>query len=266
MVEKLKNLVLKKMDSLVDNQSFIEQVTTLSSLDQIIETILVDDKIGTIEIFKTIKDVDSVRNITDKIEYKLKSTRLIIKSDDSFNKNIIISDIDSETIRNNKPLCDCVARNTNNIFAKEFSKLKNTIDHRINFFNQGFLKRIFNQTTNQDLFEKIQLLSNGHSWLIIPQKLVDFFVEIVIPQPHQTESCSLIYNLGKFDNLNVYVNPDQMESKIYFGNYESLTLIVDKNIDTKEIKTNSTTYTKGVSIEVNYLLIENSPITVLEVQ
>ena len=57
-----------------------------------------------------------------------------------------------------------------------------------------------------------------------------------------------------------------MESKIYFGNYESLTLIVDKNIDTKEIKTNSTTYTKGVSIEVNYLLIENSPITVLEVQ
>ena len=254
------------MDSLVDNQSFIEQVTTLSSLDQIIETILVDDKIGTIEIFKTIKDVDSVRNITDKIEYKLKSTRLIIKSDDSFNKNIIISDIDSETIRNNKPLRDCVARNTNNIFAKEFGKLKNTINHKIIYFNQGFLRKIFNQTTKQDLFEKIQLLGNGHSWLIIPKKLVDFFVEVVISQPNQTESCPLIYNLGKFDNLNVYVNPNQLDSKIYFGNYESLTLIVDKNIDTKEIKTNSTTYTKGVSIEVNYLLIENSPITVLEVQ
>ena len=252
------------MDSIVDNQSFVEQVTTLSSLDQIIETILVDDKIGTIEIFKTIKDVDSVRNITDKIEYKLKSTRLIIKSDDSFNKNIIISDIDSETIRNNKSLCDCVARNTNNIFAKEFGKLKNTVNHKINYFNQGLLKKVFNQTTKKYLVEKIQQLSNGHSWLIIPKKLVDFFVEIGVSKLNKNGS--LIYNLGKFENLNVYVNPDQIDSKIYFGNYESLTLIINKNLETKEIKTNSTTYTKGISMEVNYLLIENSPITVLEVQ
>jgi len=62
------------------------------------------------------------------------------------------------------------------------------------------------------------------------------------------------------------VNPDQTDSKIYFGNYESLTLVINKNLETKEIKTNSTTYTKGISMEVNYLLIENTPITVLEVQ
>ena len=43
-------------------------------------------------------------------------------------------------------------------------------------------------------------------------------------------------------------------------------LFINKNLETKKIKTNSTTYTKGISMEVNYLLIENSPITVLEVQ
>lgn len=266
MVRKLKNLALKKMDSLVDNQSFIEQITSLSSLDQIIETILVNDKIGTIEIFKTIKDVDSVRNITDKIEYRLKSTRLVIKSDDNFNKNIIISDIDSETIRNNRPLCECVARNTNNIFAKEFGKLKNTIDHKITYFNQGFFKKIFYQISKRDLLEKIQELSIGYSWLVIPKKLVDFFVEVGNLEENKAKCESLIYNLGKFEDLNVYVNPNQTDSKIYFGNYESLTLIINKNLETKKIKTNSTTYTKGISMEVNYLLIENSPITVLEVQ
>lgn len=266
MVRKLKNLVSKRMDFLVDNQSFVEQVTTLSSLNQIIETILVDDKIGTIEIFKTIKDVDSVRNITDKIEYKLKSTRLIIKSDENYNKNIVISDIDSETIINNKPLLDCVSRNTNNIFAKEFGKLKNTVNHEINYFNQGFFKKIFNKTTIKDLTEKIKELSQGYSWLIIPNSLVDLFLQIGNTQVDKVNCKSLIYNLGKFEDLNVYVNPDQTDSKIYFGSYESLTLIVNKNLETKEIKTNSTTYTKGISMEVNYLLIENSPITVLEVQ
>ena len=200
------------MDSLVDNQSFIEQITSLSSLDQIIETILVSDNIGTIEIFKTVKDVDSVRNITDKIEYKLKSTRLVIKSDDSFNKNIIISDIDSETIRNNRPLCECVARNTNNIFAKEFGKLKNTINHKINYFNQGFFKKIFYQISNKDLFEKIKELSKGQSWLIIPKKLVDLFIEVGNLHENKVECESLIYNLGKFEDLNVYVNPDQIDS------------------------------------------------------
>jgi hypothetical protein len=260
MVKNLKNLVLKKMDSLVDNQSLIEQITSLSSLDQIIETILVDDKTGTIEIFKTIKDVDSVRNITDNIEYKLKSTRLIIKSDENYNKNIIISDIDSETIRNNKSLYDCIARNTNNIFAKEFSKLKNTINHQINYFNQGFFKKLLNKTTKEDFLNKTKELSQGYSWLIIPKNLIELFTI------DGREPDSLIYNLGRFEDLNVYVNPDQIDSKIYFGNYSSLTLIINKNLETKEIKTNSTTYTKGISMEVNYLVIENSPITVLEVQ
>jgi len=248
------------MDLLVDNQSLIEQITSLSSLDQIIETILVEDNTGKIKVFKTIKDDDSIRNITDTIEYKLKSTRLIIKSDENYNKNIIISDIDTETIRNNKSLYSCLSRNTNNIFAKEFEKLKNTINHKINYFNQGFFKKLLNKTTKEDVLKKIKELSQGYSWLIIPNNL-SFLFPI-----NKNNYELLIHNFGKFEGLNVYLNPDQTDSKIYFGNYSSLTLIVNKNLETKEIKTNSTTYTKCVSMQANYLVIENSPITVLEVQ
>ena len=83
------------MDTILDNQTFIEQVTSLSSLDQIIETIIVDTNEGSISVEKIQKNGDSVKIINEKIDYKLHSTKLIIKSDSEFTKNIIISDIDT---------------------------------------------------------------------------------------------------------------------------------------------------------------------------
>ena len=66
------------MDTILDNQTFIEQVTSLSSLDQIIETIIVDTNEGSISVEKIQKNGDSVKIINEKIDYKLHSTKLII--------------------------------------------------------------------------------------------------------------------------------------------------------------------------------------------
>lgn len=254
------------MDFLVDKPQLIEQITSLSSLDQIIETILVDSNQGCIEINNVIKEDGVVKHIIQKIDYVLTSNRLIIKSDDSLQHNIVISDIDEETVLNNNPICDCVAKNTNNIFAKEFSKLKNISYQQIKFFKQGFFKKLFNKTTNQDLFEKISEIGKNHSWIIIPNFLVDIFLNNKSFIKSGTEYSKLIYNLGTLENLIVYVNPNQKVSKIYFGRYESLTLIVNRNLEIKELKTNSQTYTKTMSMQVNYLLIENETIGVLEVK
>ena len=51
------------MDTIVDNITFIEQVTNLYSLNQIIETILVDENQGSINVQKTVKLGDSVKVI-----------------------------------------------------------------------------------------------------------------------------------------------------------------------------------------------------------
>ena len=138
------------MSTLTDNPiTLVEQITTLSSLDQIIETILVDEKKGTIDVEKTIFESNSVKSINHKIDYTLKSTRLIIKYDENFKKNIIISDIDSETIMNDKKICECVTRNTNNIISKELFRLKSTIITKCKFFTKSFFDKIFIVFNNQ---------------------------------------------------------------------------------------------------------------------
>jgi hypothetical protein len=254
------------MDTIVDNITFIEQVTNLYSLNQIIETILVDENQGSINVQKTVKLGDSVKVINEDINYKLESTRLIIKSDNEFTQNIVISDIDIETIMNNKSLCECIARNTNNIFGKEFSKFKDTINHTINYFNQGFLQKIFNKTKNEEVISKIEELSRGNSWMIIPQKFVEIFRNSSKFQENKVENPSLIYNFGSIDDYQVYLNPNQRESKIYFGNYDSITLLVNRNLSTEDLKTNSSTYTQSMNMGVNYLFIQNRPLSVLEIQ
>jgi hypothetical protein len=266
MARKLKNLVLEKMDILIDNSTLVEQIANLSSLNQIIETIIVDDNDGSIKINKTIKDSNSIKNIDEEISYNLKSTRLIIKTDDELVNNIVISDIDRETIVKNRPICECISKNTNNIVSREFRKLSNVQHYKINFFNQSFFKKLFNPINHKEVFEKIKELAKNNSWMIIPPTLMDLFENESTFQKIEAECESIIHQFGHLENVNVFMNPDQKENCIYFGSYESLTLIVNKNLTTKEIKTNSTTYTKGLSMEVNYLLIENKPITVLEFQ
>jgi len=254
------------MDTILDNQTFIEQVTSLSSLDQIIETIIVDTNEGSISVEKIQKNGDSVKIINEKIDYKLHSTKLIIKSNSEFTKNIIISDIDTETIINNKPLCDCVARNTNNIFAKEFSKLKNTLNYSIEFFKQGFFKKLFSKTKPDHVISKIEEIGKGHGWIIIPKKLVQLFQNSPKFENNNIDCGSVIHNFGSLGDINVYLNPNQIDSKIYFGNYDSLTLLVNRNIKIEENKTLSPTYTKAINMEVNYLFIQNRPITILDIQ
>jgi len=254
------------MDIIVDNITFIEQVANLYSLNQIIETILVDENQGSINIHKTVKSGGSVKIINEDINYKLESTRLIIKSDSEFTQNIVISDIDIQTIMNNKSLCECIARNTNNIFGKEFSKFKDTINHRINYFNQGFLQKIFNKTKNEEVISKIEELSRGNSWMIIPQKFVEIFKGSSKFKENKVENPSLIYNFGYIGDHQIYLNPNQKESKIYFGNYDSITLLVNRNLSTEDLKTNSSTYTQSTNMEVNYLFIQNRPLSILEIQ
>ena len=260
------NLALGKMDTLNDNPTLVNQITNLSSLNQIIETIIVDENIGSIKINKTIKDSNSIKSIDEEISFNLKSTKLIIKSDDQLINNIVIFEIDKDTIINNKPICECISKNTNNIISREFNKLLNIHKQTINFSNRGFFKKLFYPNDYKSIFKKIKECSVGNSWMIIPKTLTKIFEKNPLFIETEFDCEFIIHRMGLLEDISVFINPDQKENCIYFGNYESLTLIINKNLTIKEIKTNSTTYTSAISMEVNYLLIENTPITVLEFQ
>lgn len=248
----------EKVDSLVT------QITNLLCLDRIIETIVVEESVGSIEVSKTIKDTDSIRHITQNIDYKLKCTRLIIKSNDSTSLNLVISDLGEQTITQNSPLCECIARNTNNIFSKEFAKFK-SIKHEINLNKQSFFKRLFNKIKVKDVVEKIDEISITSSWAIIPKHLLYIFYSKDNFIPNESESKKIIYYFGIYKNLTVYVNPDQKESTMYFGSYESLTLIINKNLQISDVKTLSETYTETKSMCVDYLFLENKPLVSLTI-
>ena len=252
------------MDSVVVKETLIEQINNLSSLSSIIETILVDDSVGNFDFTKTVKKDDKIVNISEKIFYKLKSTRLLIKSDKEFQNNIIISDIDDQIITNNRPLCECVARNTNIIFAKEFNRLKLTEQHKLKYWNNNFLEKLFNFNRDKKLQNTISTLSKGFSWIMVPKSLTSFFEKNENFEKNNIECENLIHLFGKLDTLNVFLNPDQKESKIYFGNFESLILIINKNLELKDVKTISNTFTNSTSMTVQYTIIENTPIRSLE--
>lgn len=249
---------------LIDNpQTLIEQITNLTRLNQIIETVVVNESIGTIEVSKTIKEVDSIRQINEEISYKLKTTRLLIRSNQE--KSLVISDTDDQTITKNSKLCDCIARNTNMIFSKECSKLKNAIKYNINYFSQSLFKKIFNKTKKKDVFDLIDQIGEKYSWVAIPLQFKNLFDDDKNFFKSETEDQRIIHIYGRYKNLSIYVNVDQSQPTMYFGKYDSLTLIINKNFLISDIKTLSEIYTEGKNISIEYLFIENQPISSLTI-
>lgn len=253
------------MELVENTDSLVGQITNLLCLDRIIETILVEDSTGCIEVSKTIKQTDSIRHITENIDYKLKCTRLLIKSNDKLNLNLIISDLDEQTITQNSPLCECIARNTNNIFSKEFARFKSTIKHQIVLNQKNFFKKLFNRVKISDVLTKIDEISTNSSWVIIPQQLVYIFNNKTNFILNESEKKKVIHYFGIYKNLTVYLNPDQKDPTMYFGSYESLTLIINKNLQVSDIKTLSETYTESKSMCVDYLFLENKPLVSLTI-
>ena len=249
---------------LVDNQTtLIEQVTKLTCLNQIIETILVEDSCGTIQVSKTIKEIDSIRHINENIDYTLKSTRLIIRANKE--KNLVISDLDLNTITEDSPLCDCIARNTNLLFAKECSRLKNTIKHEIKYFKKNFLEKLFRKDNKESVLSKIEEIGTNYSWIVIPPSLLTIFDGAKTFYSSIKDNKKIIHIHGRFKNLNVYLNPDQSQQTIYFGRYDSLSLILNKKFNIEDMKTLSEFYSDAKTISIEYLFIENSPISSLTI-
>jgi hypothetical protein len=176
---------------------------------------------------------------------------------------IVISDIDEETISNNSCIFDCIAKNTNNIFAKEFFNLKKLEKHELTYFKQPFLKKIFGPVTEKDVFNKIDQIGSNYSWIIIPNTLKSLFTDSKDFVGQDYSDKKIIHNFGKYKDLNVWVNPDQKVQTIYFGKYDSLTLIINKNLKIDDLKCFNDTYQLNKSISVEYLFIENQPISSL---
>ena len=239
-------------------ENIINKISKVTVVNQLVETIYVDDSNGSIEKTNTIKEGHIIRETTEKIEYKLKPHRLIVKTQKNSNNHLVISDVPkNNTIFTNKCICDCASIAVNRTFISELKSSRKIQKSSFNFFKQNLLKRIFNKTTEDKLVKNILDFGNGCSWMVVPGFISDIIKESELFNEVENNSKSLIRKEGKLGDIDVYINEDENDSIIYFANYDSITVIINKNIKIDSKPTVSNTYSDGKIVSVEYLFIEN---------
>ena len=187
----------------------------INSLSQIFDLIVVDKSEGKLNFSNTIKKGKSFEVKNEYVEYKLSLTQ-----NDKLFDNVLID-------------------------LTNFKKLRKV---KLKFFKRNFLEKIFFKRNYVNLLKKIKSISENYSWLIIPKKYLYIIKQFDSYSENQNGHNSILNCIGKFDNLNLYLNADINSDKIYFGNYNSATILV--RID------NST---------IEYFLIETGETTELQI-
>jgi hypothetical protein len=233
----------------------------LKSINELVETIYVDESSGEISICKTIKEYNSVRNITEKIIYMLKSHRILVKEDSCDNSKMTISDQPlSQTICINRSPCQCASYDIMNIFISEISKFKNVENSTYNFFKQGFFKKLLNENSEYDLIERILKNGKNSSWIIVSKRILN-----IIKNSDKFHSNKKKTSIGHLDNMNIYLNPNMDDDNVYYGNYDSMLIIINRNI--KEEDTTSPSYNReGMNITIEYCFVETGNVKILNIK
>jgi hypothetical protein len=238
----------------IDDQPLLIEISNLTVINQIIETIYVSDSVGQIEINKITKEDDFIRNINEVIDFKLKSHRLIVKCNEEL--QVIISDVPySKNTCSRKSVCQQISSDINKIFINELKDFKNIEKDEYKFFNQNFLKRILNPNTEYNLVNKLLSFGHGCSWMIVPVFLYDIIKDSRLFESSYNKSGSLIYQVGILNNIVIYLNPDQDESFVFYGNYDSAAIILNKKIKEDVIKS-TLVFSESKSIKIEYQFIE----------
>lgn len=240
-----------------DTEALVGRISKMTIFEQFAQTFFVDDKIGVIEIQNTFREKESHKFVKTEISYELKNHRIISKNINS--SNIIISDLtESSTITIDKSICRCVSSDLNKLFIQELSRFEKIQKYEFNFFNQNIFKRLFFPNKHQDLINKFKEVGENMSWAIIPYKLLPQLYKSEELKLSKEDNEKLIYNLGSLNHIEIYVNPDDDSNKIYFGNYESIIILANKNMNIFENN-------QGMNYNIEYLFIENGLIKSLQI-
>jgi hypothetical protein len=243
--------------TLTFEETLISRISKMTIFDQFAQTIFVDHNHGVIEVENSFREMNTIKFIRTEIAYELKGHRVISKKM-KFN-DIVISDLmEGSTISVDKSICKCVSSDLNKLFIQELNRFEKTEQHKFRLFDQNFIQKIFIPNKNVDLIQKFLEVSNGMSWAIIPYKLSNIFYQSEKLELNKDENEKLIYHLGKIENTNIYINPDDQSGKIFFGNFDSMIILAknDMNIFDND---------QGRNYNFEYLFIEQSPIKSLDV-
>lgn len=247
-------------------EELIPRLVDLSVMNQLVNVIYVDSNPAIIEYSEVQKQDNVIKEVKNTKEYKLKKHRLILKTNDK--QSIIISDeVNTETIQKDGTLCECFSMRINRGFMNAIDSLKMVERTNWKYFNRGFFSKIFLTRTSNDLIHKILEIGKESSYIIIPSSVAKIITKSNFFQKNVNKCHSIIKNIGtlKIDqiSLNVYLDTELSKNEIYFGKYDSVSIVLNKNLNVIETKTS---YDKtNITVEVDYLFIQKEPIKCLSI-
>lgn len=240
----------------INRVKLLDEINCLSVVNQLVETIWVDSPNGEIETCRISKENGLVRSVVEKVKYNLKSFNLFIKPNPS-SEDIIISDLpSSKTITRNQSIDMKASDNINLVFINEIDKFKNTQLIKYPYFRLGVIPKILGWNRKSKLIEKISECSRGCSWMIVSQKVLDILEGTENFEKINNFSRTIFKLVGKIGETNIYLNPAEERNVAYFGNYDSITLVLNRNMQEKECLWHFTEYDSKLLI-VEYLVYEN---------
>jgi len=242
------------MVSFHSKEEVLERLKVLSVMNQIVNTIYVDETCGFFEekIFQ--KSGNSLIEKLEKHRYKLKSHRILTKFKEN-GTNLVISDITfGKTIDTNSKICESISKNINQIFISELKNFKNIEKVEWKYFPSNFFSKIFFKKGPDDLVKNILEKSLGFSWIMISNPIYNELKKSRIFEPIKDEEKSIVKKVGKIKELDVFLNPEEKEMVIYFANYDSILLLLKKELELKFLPPIQFSDKRSYTIE--YLFVE----------
>ena len=242
----------------------LPRLVELTVMNQLVTTIFVDSNPAVVEYVDVQKEGSVIKRISKSEQYKLKKRQMIIKMDKE-HLMIISDEVSSETIKGDTTICECLSMRINRGFMSVIGDLTKTETKKWSFFNRNFISRLFNNRTDAKLIHKIIDFGYDSNYIIVPQSVANIIIKSNLFESSLQNCNSLIKNIGslKIDgfNLRVYVDSQLLEDKVYFARYNSVLLVLNKNIEVKEIR--SIGDKKTINLNVEYEFIQQDVIKCL---
>ena len=244
-------------------KGLIERVKKLSLIDEIIRTTFVDIHTQTTEIKITKKIFGIETTYTISVNPEFKSARLIYK-DTGINNLIITDELNYDTLLPNKKLCEYISQRINREFLEYLSHKAGNDTIRWKWAYRSALTRLLLGRNRDTLVKKIIEVGSKWDWVIVPLQIIGDISSSKYFIPESGNDCCGVTHVGwiKLDNfsIKVYTGYPKDDRKIYFGNIDSINLILRDKIRVKRIKGD----TGSFSVELDYSFMSSGPVSIIE--
>lgn len=251
------------MTETLDKRNLVRPKSTSMFVNQIVETIWVDSPKGEIDICKIQKNEGLVKTITQKLHYSLKSFRLLVKPYSELDSIVITDGPSSQTISLGKSLDMKASDDINQIFFHEVDKFKSTKVESLRFF-----KKYFNIFTNWNRYEKLQKKIDNYlqdsSWIVVSPISLEIMKNLIGYTTKEDNSKLSLKRVGQYKGIDVYLNSLEERNVLYFGNFNSATILLNKTIEQDECAWNFPS-DSSYTYRVDYLICEGGPLKRLDI-